>query len=61
MTVDDLIRQLQGYSKEIREKEIKVEAPNGLMLTPEVKLVLKDRYNVLNHGVDNIDYLLITI
>ena len=44
-----------------REKEIKLIAPNGLEISPEIKLVLKDPYDTLNHSDDNIDYLSIRV
>ncbi len=60
MTVNELIKLLQGYNKELREKHIQIQAPNGIIMNPEIKLVLKNEYDVLNHGADNIDYLIIT-
>ena len=60
MTVDELIKKLQCYQKDIRGKHIQIQAPNGIIMNPEIKLVLKDKYDVLNHSADNIDYLIIT-
>jgi len=60
MTVNELIKYLQSYKSELREKHIQIQAPNGIIMNPEIKLVLKNKYDVLNHGADNVDYLIIT-
>lgn len=60
MTVNELIKQLQSYNEDLRKKYIQIQAPNGIIMNPEIKLVLKDKYDVLNHGADNVDYLIIT-
>lgn len=57
MTVQQLINKLQTYDSNL---DIKVIAENGLHLSPEIKMVLKDKYDVLNHNKDNIEYLVIT-
>lgn len=59
MTVNELIKKLQRYNKDIRNKHIQIQAPNGILMNPEIKLVLKDRYA----GAlvpENIDYVIIT-
>jgi hypothetical protein len=60
MTVNELIEKLQSYKKDLREKNIQIQAPNGLIVNPEIKLILQNKYDVLNHGSDNVDFLLIT-
>ena len=60
MTVNELIKKLQGYNKDLREKHIQIQAPNGIIMNPEIKLVLRDKYDVLNHSKDNVDFLIIT-
>ena len=60
MTVNEFIKKLQSYNKDLKEKHIQIQAPNGIIMNPEIKLVLKDNYDVLNHGADNVDYLIIT-
>jgi len=60
MTVNELIKKLQSYNKDLKDKHIQIQAPNGIIMNPEIKLVLKDKYDALNHGADNVDYLIIT-
>ena len=60
MTVNELIKKLKSYQKDIRDKHIQIQAPNGIIMNPEIKLVLKDKYDVSNHSADNIEYLIIT-
>ena len=60
MTINEFIKQLQSYKKELREKHIQIQAPNGIMMNPEVKFVLVNQYDVLNLGADNVDYFVIT-
>lgn len=57
MKVQQLINKLQTYDSNL---DIKIIAENGLHLSPEIKMVLKDKYDVLNHSKSNIDYLVIT-
>jgi hypothetical protein len=56
MKVKDLIRRLKSYDPEY---EIRIVASNGLLVPPGIKLILKDKYDVLNKSKDNIDYLIL--
>jgi hypothetical protein len=56
MKVKDLILKLKCYDENI---EVKVVAENELHLPAEVKIVLKDKYDVLNHSKKNIEYIVI--
>jgi len=57
MKIWHLINKLSYYDQ---EAEIKIIAENGLHLEPTVKMVLKDKFDILNHSKDNIDYLVLT-
>ncbi len=59
MTVNELIVKLQSYKKELREKHIQIQAPNGIIMNPTIKLVLRDS-NFFDKSADNVDYLIIT-
>lgn len=61
MTVNEFIKKLKSYDKNIREKHIQIIAPNGIIMNPEIKIVLKNKYDMFNHNAENIDYLVITI
>ncbi len=60
MTVNELIKRLKNYPSEIREKQIQIQAPNGLIMKPEIKTMLKNQHDPLNHTADNIECLIIT-
>ena len=53
-----LIRSLQNFDP---NTEVKIIAQNGLILSPEIKLVLKDKYDALNHSKENLDYIVLTV
>ena len=38
MTVNDFIKELQSISEDKRELPIKIQCPNGLEVTPKVKM-----------------------
>ena len=38
MKVKDFIKELQKLKPSLQESEIKIQAPNGLMLTPKAKM-----------------------
>ena len=42
MTVDDFIRELQSISENKRKLPILIECPNGLMVSPNVKMRIKE-------------------
>ena len=59
MTVNGLIKELQLIKKELREIDVQVQMRNGLLCSPEIKVLLKDRYDVLNTSVENVECILI--
>jgi len=59
MTVNDLIRNLKSLKKEIKNKHIQIISQNGVLMNSEIKLVLKDKYDPLNHSADNVDFIII--
>jgi hypothetical protein len=56
MKVRDFIKKLEKYDQ---EKEIKILAPNGLLLDPDIKIKLKDEYDVLNLSFNNTECYII--
>lgn len=60
MTVNDLIKHLENYSDEMKEKEIRIVCPNGLLVDPMIKFVLKDKSQIFNYGCDNIKTIVFT-
>ncbi|MGD9157036.1 MAG: hypothetical protein PVG39_01395 [Desulfobacteraceae bacterium] len=45
MTVDDLITRLLNLSANNRRKQITIVCPNGLRVSPKIKMVRKDPYD----------------
>jgi len=59
MTVNQLIRKLEGFSKEVREKQVVVIAENGMELEPHIKTKIIDRTNPLDHSATNTESIVI--
>ncbi len=56
MKVSDLIKTLESLNDELKEKDIKIMCPNGIVVSPEIKMVLNKEYD-FNSGVK---YMMIT-
>jgi len=59
MTVNDFIRELQSLQPKLREKEIVIMMPNGILVEPKAKMVLADPMNIFG-GIDNVKQMIIT-
>ena len=59
-TVNDLIKELQKFSEEKRNKPINIVCPNGIRCYPKIRYVLKDKYDVLNFSAENIEEVVLT-
>lgn len=49
---------LAQIKPELQDKEVKVQYPNGIIGTAEIKFVLKDKYN-MDKTAENVDYIII--
>lgn len=58
-TLTEFITYLESYKEKYGDKEIIVVAPNGLHFEPSLKLVRKDKHDVLNFSKENIEKLVI--
>ncbi len=58
-TVKELIAQLQALKPSLQDKPIKVIAPNGELFYPDIKLGLKDPYDILNKGEENVESIVL--
>ena len=58
-TVKSLARELMSLKAELQDVEVKVLMPNGELMTPEIKFVLKDRLN-LDKTKENVDFIYLT-
>ena len=55
MTVNDLINELQMLKKELKDKEVVVQAPNGVLFEPKIKFRHKDPSTFLNNSAENVE------
>lgn len=60
MKMKEFIKELQLLRPELQEKEVKVQAPNGLYLTPYVKMKLADGAIPIGFSMDDIEFMVIT-
>lgn len=59
MTVNKFIKLLEELQPKLREKEIVIRSPNGLIVNPSVKMLLDDETNLFG-GVENVKAMIIT-
>ena len=59
MTVNEFIKKLEQLQPKLREKEIVIECPNGLIVEPSVKMLLEDKWNLFG-GVENVKSMIVT-
>lgn len=59
MKLREFAAYLAQIKPELQDKEVKVQYPNGIIGTAEIKFVLKDRTNPLDKSAENVDYIII--
>ena len=59
MNVNELVRRLESIRDDLKEKDVVIEAENGMLLPPEIKFKLKKTGDVLNFSNENVEYILI--
>lgn len=59
MTVNKFIEKLQQLQPKLRDKEIVISCPNGLIVEPSVKMLLEDKWNLFG-GVENVKAMILT-
>jgi hypothetical protein len=57
-TINDFIKELQAISPEKRELPLVIEAPNGLMFYPSIKMMWNNPLEIFNKTCDK---MIITI
>ena len=60
MKVRDFLKQFDGYSEDMLDKEIEIECPNSILVPPSIKLRLVEEWDMLNHSIGNIASLVIS-
>lgn len=59
MTVNEFIQKLESLSKSLKEKPIKIIAPNGLRLKPNIKMYFENEMQFWSES-DDITSVIIT-
>lgn len=60
MTVNELIKKLQALRPDLREKEVRVECPNGLLVSPRIRFELVNQYSFEDRfGTENVESVMI--
>ena len=59
MTVNDFIKELQRLQPKLRDKDVVIQCPNGLLVEPKAKMLLKDEKNIFG-GIENVKSMVIT-
>ena len=59
ITLQQFIDDLNRIKQELRDKEIVIQASNGLLFEPKVKFIVKEIHN-LNKDAENVDKIIIT-
>ena len=57
-TIDDFIKDLQRISEEKRKLPLVIECPNGLLVSPSIKMIFKD--GLMFHKDSKVEKMLIT-
>lgn len=52
-TIDSFIEELQNISKEKRKLPLKVKCPNGLLVSPKVKMLFSGTANMFSDQPNN--------
>jgi hypothetical protein len=60
MTLNDFIVKLQDIREDLRDKEIKILAMNGLLFSPEVNYKLLDQNKPLDKSAKNVEMIVLT-
>ena len=59
MTVRDLIRELDGLKEELKDIEVRVRQPNGLLTEPSIKFLRKNPYDPWSLTKENTRFVVI--
>jgi len=59
MTVKEFIKKLESLKDELKDIEIKVRQPNGILTTPEIKFVLNSPYKFPTLTKENVKFIII--
>jgi hypothetical protein len=51
-TIDDFIKELQMISPDKRKLPLVIDCPNGLQVSPEIKMRYDDRFKILGSPPD---------
>lgn len=60
MKVLDLINELERLKQELKDKEIMVYSPNGLLSPAEIKFKLKNEKNIWDKSEENVECIVLS-
>ncbi len=60
MTIRNLIKNLSLIKNELQDKEIVIRTENGELLSPDIKFVLKDKFN-MDKTKENVEFVILTV
>ena len=59
MTLQEFIDELNSIKDSLKNNQIKLIKPNGILTTPDIKFKLKDEMDSLNLSNENVEYIVI--
>lgn len=60
MTVRQLTKELILIKDSLQDKEVVIRTENGELLSPDVKFVLKDKFN-MDKTKENVEFVILTV
>jgi len=60
MEVSEFIGKLDALKDELKDKDIFIVASNGLLVTPEIKVRLRNQMDSLDFSADTVEYVILT-
>jgi len=60
MTVRKLAKELSLIKEELQDKEIVIRTENGELLSPDIKFILKDKFD-MNKTKENVESIILTV
>jgi len=59
MKVKHFIEKLDSIKDELKEKEVRIVAPNGLLMEPQIRYDQKDPMKVLDFSDENVERIVL--
>ena len=59
MTIKEFIEEISLIKPSLQDKEIVIKTPNGMLVEPKVRFIMKDEYD-LQIDAEHVDKIIIT-